>query len=296
MLISASDTARLTQNQLTLWLNFIEHQVGFVLPSSQVNWVKGVIERHLQKNQLDSTALLEAVMLDKSLYHALFDDILIPRTQFFRHSPSFALMAQYAKQWQRHPTLDQSAKSSSASSLFTAWSVGCSTGQEAVSMLLTLKDVLPATQTIAIYGSDFHQKSLQQARQGKYTLTELTFIPARFHPMLNIDKDRFSLPALHQKCLHFFSQNLIDFSQPLPVASKSCQLIVCKNVLIYFRQFEQRDIIKQLMTFLADDGILIFGAGELLQLGDLPLCHLPIPTVNAFCKLEASDWVTQLTL
>ena len=46
MLILATDSQRLTTNQLSLWLNYIEHQVGFVLPSSQVNWVKGIIERH----------------------------------------------------------------------------------------------------------------------------------------------------------------------------------------------------------------------------------------------------------
>lgn len=288
-----TNSPRLTTSQLTLWLNFIEHQVGFVLPSSQVNWVKSIIERHLQKTQLSSTDLLEAVVIDKSLYHALFDDILIPRTQFFRHIPSFELIAQYAQAWQYQQHLANACQLSMAQA-FTAWSVGCSTGQEPVSIALTLKHALSARQMLKIYGSDFHQKSLQQAMQGDYSHQELRFVPSKFHSMLTVECEQFGLSSDLKANLHFFSQNLVEPSESLPLTQQQCQIIVCKNVLIYFRQFEQRDIISRLMPFLADDGLLILGVGEVLTLGSLALTRLPIATVNAYHKAIAPDWVKQL--
>ena len=38
----------LSEQALSLWLNYVEHQVGFILPKSQNNWVKGIIERHMR--------------------------------------------------------------------------------------------------------------------------------------------------------------------------------------------------------------------------------------------------------
>ena len=296
MLISANDHHRLSANQLSLWLNYIEHQVGFVLPPSQVNWVKGIIERHLQSNQMTSTELLEAIAKYPKLYHQLFDDILIPRTQFFRHLPSFDYIAQYATVWQHQQHLALAAHAVAANPPFTAWSVGCSTGQEAVSIALTLKQCLSVGQDFLVYGSDFHQKSLQRARQGDYDNQELKFIPERFHSLLTIETGLFYAKDEVKQRISYFSQNLIETAQPLTVGKKQCQIILCKNVLIYFRQFEQRDIIHALLQYLDDDGILIFGVGELLQLGSLPVMRLPVSTVNAYCKTVAADWVKQLKL
>lgn len=295
MLKTSIDKQRLTQNQLSLWLQYIEHQVGFVLPSQQVNWVKGIIERHLHNNDMSSTDLLNAVTHDAALYHQLFDDILIPRTQFFRHLPSFDFIAHYAHAWQHQHYVSNNVPEA-ANQPFKAWSVGCSTGQETVSIALTLKQSLAIGQLFEVYGSDFHQKALHRARQGDYDSQQLKFIPEQYHSLLMKDEGIFYLDDDLKQRISYFSQNLIDMSSSAALPSKSCQLIVCKNVLIYFRQFEQRDIIKQLLNYLADDGVIVFGAGELLQLGSLPVARLAIPTINAYCKCSAADWVKQLKL
>lgn len=293
MSTSLTERYRLTPNQLDLWLKFIEHQVGFVLPSSQVNWVKGVIERHLQQTQLSSTELLEAIAQDTELYHRLFDDILIPRTQFFRHLPSFNYIARYTQQWQTQiQQLDKMAQPTQ----FIGWSVGCSTGQEPMSMAMTIRQHLAVTQRFRVFASDFHQKALQRAKIGEYDFNELMFIPPQYHHYLELQTPRFTLKPNLKQSIHYFSQNIVEFNSVLPIKPKQCQIILCKNVLIYFRQFEQRDIVGHLCEYLADDGIIIFGVGELLQLMNLPLIRLPIATVNAYCKVNAPDWVKQLKI
>ena len=81
----------LSEQALSLWLNYVEHQVGFILPKSQNNWVKGIIERHMRRNALDSTALLQTIVQDATIYHQLIDDILIPRPSFFGIYPLLRL-------------------------------------------------------------------------------------------------------------------------------------------------------------------------------------------------------------
>ena len=62
-------------------------------------------------------------------------------------------------------------------------------------------------------------------------------------------------------------------------------------MLIYFRQFEQRDIVRYLARYLADDGVLLLGAGESLGFSDSDLQQIAMPTINGYCKTVAPDWL-----
>lgn len=283
----------LNQNELKLWLNYIESQVGFILPTSQNNWVKNTIERYLRQYQLTSTELLARLIHDKHLYHQLFDDILIPRTQFFRHLPTFQFIESYARHFQQQALYSPKP--------LTAWSVGCASGQEPVSIALSLAKAVGQAVDFRVFGSDFHQKSLNIARQGQYDISQLADIPRRYHGFVRrekpaSDKERFGLKPDLAQHLAFFSQNLMQPLVDLPFEKGSCQLIVCKNVLIYFRQFDQRDIIHRLVDYLADDGVLILGVGELPNFSNSQLKKLPYPQMNGFCKINSPIWLEQLYL
>lgn len=278
---------RISDNELTLWLKYIEHQVGFVLPTNQLSWIRSILERYLEMHDMSTPEFLESITKDTKLYHALFDDILIPRTQFFRHLPTFNFVTKYAKLWHQHNVQGSSQLP------FTAWSVGCSTGQEAVSVLLSL---LPSVkkQDFLVYGSDFRQQSLVIANNGEYDKSELTQIPMEYRQYLQVDEKSFSLKPALKSHLRYFSKNLVDYKKAIPVAKHQCRVMVCKNVLIYFRQFEQRDIIHYLSQFLADDGILLLGSGELIKNIGENFVRLPQPEINAFRKINAPDWLKNI--
>lgn len=285
-----ASTYRLTPNELALWLHYVEHQVGFVLPRAQSKWIKWVLERHLKANHLSNTEFLAAISADSQLYHQLFDDLLIPRTQFFRHLPTFEFIEHYAKAWQ-----DGHAAQTGLDGLsFTAWSVGCSTGQEPVSTAMSLKNTLPATTNFTVYGSDFHQQALAQATQGYYEANELAFVPQAYQQWLIPQADKLVVAEQLRKHLTYFSLNLVQPPPLLPIQRGQCQVIICQNVLIYFRQFLQRDVLKYLSQFLADDGVLLLGTGEILRLQHGDLVRLPLGQVDGYVKPTAPPWLVDL--
>lgn len=130
------------------------------------------------------------------------------------------------------------------------------------------------------------------ATLGEYDNAQKPFIPALYHHYLkDVGRDKFALISTMKSQLQFFSKNLVDAQQSIPLETGQCQLIVCNNVLIYFRQFEQRDIVRYLARYLADDGILLLGAGESLEFGDSDLQQIAVPTINGYCKTVAPDWL-----
>ena len=238
----------------------------------------------MRRNALDSTALLQTIVQDATIYHQLIDDILIPRTQFFRHLPTFAFAEAVANAWHLQPQNQQRS--------FTAWSVGCSTGQEAVTIALCLENASDGMQVYQVFGSDFHQQSLIDATLGEYDNAQKPFIPAVYHQYLkDVGRDKFAPVPTIKSQLQFFSKNLVDAKQSIPLEAGQCQLIVCNNVLIYFWQFEQRDIVRYLARYLADDGVLLLGAGESLGFSDPDLQQIAVPTIHGYCKTVAPDWL-----
>lgn len=292
---------RLTETELALWLKFIEHHVGFVLPTSQQIWIKGIIERYLFRLKLQHNEFFLQVTNDRTLFHQFFDDILIPRTQFFRHQTTFDVITRYAEAWKlrQPPSLSTMMPIPAAQVVpdFRVWSVGCATGQEPISLALTLAQVFTPITRFGIWASDYHQKALASARQGLYDLSQQTFIPSDYHNWLQVkDEKNFTVLSPLLERITYFSFNLMQRQIPLPILFKQCQIIICQNVLIYFRQFEQRDIIRFLSQYLADDGILIMGVSEAAQLHNPSLKKLVNTKVDILIKANAPSWISDVLL
>lgn len=294
---------RLTENELALWLKFIEHHVGFVLPITQQSWIKGIIERYLFKLKLENSQFFQQICNNKTLFHQFFDEILIPRTQFFRHQATFDVLSQYAAAWKHQQYLNArfDSKKPAANTLepdFVAWSVGSATGQEPVSLSLTLAQVFASVAHFKIYASDYHQQALATAKQGKYDIAQMAFIPKDYHTWLQPipNENRFAISPLLMDGINYFSFNLVQRQSLIPVLPKQCQIIMCQNVLIYFRQFEQRDIIHFLSQYLADEGMLVMGVGEATHINTPSLIKIPSTKVDILVKSNAPTWVKELAI
>ena len=309
------------------WQRYIEQKIGFVLPKEQSQWLLNAIETTATENNLSVAELWDAIQTNSKLNQQLLDTVLIPESRFFRHEPSIEFITSLAGQYCAHLRQDttedhsnDSVKSSADSStgVFRIWSVGCATGQEVWSLAMSL-----AAQNISNYmllGSDVSRKALTKARKGQYDQRQRKLIPSAYQrftqslavtdqndtqatsqhrasttdqalPKLHLDKPLPNqspaywrvVPELHER-VSFIWHNI--FTQGLATLHLQ-QVIVCQNVLIYFRQFDQRDILTRLSAQCALGGYIILAPGEALFWRPSNMRRIAHPQVNAWQKISA---------
>lgn len=137
------------------------------------------------------------------------------------------------------------------------WSAACSTGDEPYSLVMALSKFIPLNQ-IKIIATDIDQQVLHKAQVGLYNSKSVAGVPKEF-----LDKYFTKIGQSYQisdeikKRVEFKQHNLLKDSYPT-----GCNLIVCRNVLIYFTEEAKEDIYKKFNSALVKDGILFIGSTE----------------------------------
>ena len=159
------------------------------------------------------------------------------------------------------------------------WHPGCSTGQEVYSMMMVLDD-LELLEKTEIYGSDLHEEVIETARQGRYKYRfNQSYLENFDRVMLNGD-GTFSLKQRKhwKKYFHIDEASdtiqMKDFLRQKPVYKKldlvkdsnlflvNFDLIVCRNVIIYFNAELQNRVFELFHKNLNEHGSLLLGVHE----------------------------------
>ena len=152
--------------------------------------------------------------------------------------------------------------SEGSSELKTIWSVGCSTGEEPYSIALLLQKRGYA-EHVEIIGSDISGPVIEEARRGNYPISRVQEIDESLLQKYFIkSEDQFGLRAPIRKNVQFMVQD-IRKTVEFPCAN----LILCRNVLIYFSKEEQERIIGGFASVLPKGGWLILGRSETMPQG-----------------------------
>ncbi len=153
------------------------------------------------------------------------------------------------------------------------WSAGCSTGEETYTIaMLVLESGLFDGWEVRIYGSDLSKKCIASARRGAYgpTSFRVTDEAAKrlwFRPVGEREGDPGTAvshgvaPAVRALC-HFAQMNLLDKERTYLVGR--CDLIFCRNVMIYFDAPSRKRVIEMFHERLVPGGILLLGHAESL--------------------------------
>ena len=183
-------------------------------------------------------------------------------SHFFRHPLTFAVLEGVIL-----PELIHKKKQAQRSEI-RIWSAGCAAGQEACSLAILLEEALGnghAGLTYRIFATDLDQGRLEQAREGYYPAAALDNLSLKrtrtwFTPQAEGYRVR---PALH-KNLDFSTFDLIQNVGGCPPASifGDFDLILCCNLLIYYRAMTQNAILDRFEGSLAPGGILVTGEAE----------------------------------
>ncbi|WP_367108928.1 protein-glutamate O-methyltransferase CheR [uncultured Psychrobacter sp.] len=278
------------------WQRYIERKIGFVLPSAQSKWLLNAVEQTAAKYKLSLTELWEMVQVNDQLQQQLLDTVLIPESRFFRHEPSIAFIVEIARQYATELSkkntktdFDNRVQGKSAHSLdepFRIWSVGCATGQEVWSVAMTLAANNLSNYTIL--GTDVSKQALATARAGQYHQRQKMSIPPSYHrfmqPLTTEPQAHWQVkPKLHEQ-VSFIWHNIFTQSLATPHLQ---QVILCQNVLIYFRQFDQRDILARLTAQCVLGGYIILAPGEALSWRPSNMRRVAHTKINAWQKISA---------
>ncbi len=137
------------------------------------------------------------------------------------------------------------------------WSAACSTGDEPYSLAMMLGEIT-SLDNIEILATDIDKNVLAKARNGVYTEKSVLGIPVNLRDKYMIEKNgEYHVCDKIKKCIQFREHNLLRDSYP-----QGMDLIVCRNVVIYFTEEAKREVYKKFNQSLNSGGVLFVGSTE----------------------------------
>lgn len=196
---------------------------------------------------------------DPSEYDSLMNTLTINVTEFFRDKVVWdSLRVNVLK-----PLI--AAKREGRNRTIRIWSAGCATGEEPYSLTMLMLDLLGDDAKkflLSVTATDLDPRALETARKGVYDSAKLRRIPpgyqVRFVRVL--DREHFEIAPAVRDHVRFSEFNLFD-EPPLRVVD----LIVCRNVFIYFDRDQQARVLRNFQASLARGGYLVLGRSEKLS-------------------------------
>lgn len=188
---------------------------------------------------------------------AIVEAITTHETSFFRDRALFDLLASDLV-----PGLMQRR---SVARTLTLWSAACSTGQEPYTLAILLRERLPALAdwTVRIIATDLSAKVLERARAGRFTQLEVQRGLSATQLLQHFDRDGghwVAKPALRRG----IEWRQLNLASPWHLGLRP-DLVLLRNVLIYFDPAARRSVLDRMRHTLASDGALLLGAAETTQ-------------------------------
>lgn len=235
-------------------IRVLQHRTGNDFSHYKQPTIRRRIARRMVICKMDDMAsYLNLLQKEKKEQDALFNDILIPVSYFFRDSKNFSMLINEA-----FPHL---SKGKTAADGIRVWVAGCSTGEEAYSMAIALKEhfgeTLPDVK-IQIFASDISENVIAKARAAEYTSADVQNVSqqrlnnffTKVDGIYHVNKE------IREMCV-FAVHNFI---KDPPFAKMD--LITCRNVLIYMDRFLQKKALNTFHYALRPTGVLFIGKSE----------------------------------
>lgn len=218
-----------------------------------------------EQEQLDQnygglySALLATTHFDDPIWQRLVNTLVNKESHFFRDHDQYKLL--------RQKILPELIERRSPEKQLTIWSAGCSTGEEAYSVAILLKELIPDIDDwqITIIGTDISLASLAIAEQGTYTDWSFRSLDQDIRDRYFTQEDgQYQINQDIQDLVQFYPLNLRE--SMLPWAIASVDLILCRHVFIHLNEQAITHVLEQLQISLHSEGYLVTGHGELYGL------------------------------
>lgn len=220
---------------------------GIDLNAYKENQMKRRIDANIRKHGCENyEAYLALLKKDKVLYDEFLSYITINVSEFFRNPNQWITLEKEIL-----PRLLEKKTS------LKIWSAACSTGDEPYSLAMLLSRFMPLHQ-IKILATDIDKEILAAAKRGEYVDKHIANIPKDLSSKYIKEQDgKYIIAPEIKNCITFKQHDLLKDPYPTNV-----DLIVCRNVLIYFTEEAKNSIYTRFSEALNKDGILFVGSTE----------------------------------
>lgn len=253
--------------------DYTEYQIDSIMRRINVAMIKEGIR--------DFNLFKDMVLSNKNFFYNLFLDFSINTTEFFRDPDVFALIKTKIL-----PYLN-------SYNHIKIWCAGCSIGKEVYSLAIMLKEAGMLNKT-QIYATDINPYVIEEAKNGLYSTATLdkdisNYRNAQgeksFINCFNINKSYIKVKEELMKNILFFHHSLLSKGM-----LNEFNLILCRNVFIYFNDSLQEKILKNFHNSLDNNGFLVLGKSEGIQRnnGEKYFCRYDkkLKVYNKKCLIE----------
>lgn len=242
---------------LTKFLKAIYHQYGHDFIHYNHATIKRRIENHCIKlNIINFDNYCEQILKYQNNFDEMFRYFSINITEFFREPEQLKLFREKVL-----PYLN-------SFSHIKIWCAGCSSGESPYSLAIILDevDMLKKSQ---IYATDFNNRILAHAKDGLFEINNFKQSDTNYQLSggTKTFQEYFIKKGKYYQIKHFLKEKILFFNHNLATdgVMNEFQLIVCKNVVIYFDEELKRRVINLFDNSLQSNGFLVLGSSEYLQ-------------------------------
>jgi chemotaxis protein methyltransferase CheR len=216
------------------------------------------VNEYLRANgEQNAATLLRRIRNSNIEYDRFLGSLLTQETSFFRYPDIFQALERVvlpevqARNMWRNPRV------------LRIWSAGCSTGEEAYSIAITLSDTLPFPDAwqIEILATDISRDALQIAERGVYAGRSLASVtPQQLQAHFKKVGDSWEVRPRLRKMISFVQMNL---ARSVYVGRMDC--IFCMNVLMYFSEERRNELLQRFYDTLEPGGLFFLGHSESMK-------------------------------
>lgn len=263
-----------TRTEVDQFRTTVTSHLGLQYEDAKLDYLADVIRQRMQpvgRTRFESYSAylgyLNASPKGSAEWRALAEQLTVNETFFFRNTENFLALARIV--------LPERIRAKAQTKQLRILSAGCSSGDEPYSLAIMVREALPDLDAwdVKIIGIDINPAILLKATQARYSEWSLRATSEDLRRRyFRADGADFVLVPEIQKMVSFEERNLVD-EDPLFWKSLACDLVFCRNVLMYFTPETARGVVRRLRQALLPRGFLFLGHAETLR-GITPEFHL----------------------
>ena len=194
--------------------------------------------------------LLERLLTDPKVKADFIDKLTINVSEFFRNPEKWEIL--------RTQIIPELLKDHPGR--FKAWSAGCSVGCEPYTLALIFKVHFPSVRP-TIIATDIDDGALARAREGRYYKREMVNVKGEYLKYFRkVSEEEWLIDPSIKRMVMFRKHNLITD----PPIGKDFDLVICRNVVIYFEREHKQKVWEKLASALRVGGYLFVGGSEIV--------------------------------